>query len=209
MSEYISLEDAKSIMGKNFIGPDELRNLRDLRLMIPDILPGIPFSREELSEKSSDYLLILGVDRFVDNSPVTIRNMVCIFGKDPDANEPCFYNQDWYEKEQFIDEKIECGWFLIRKEVYEDSRAVQPVELLKKSCFPSAIMCCYSFFVTWMITGFVLWKYDFVWCRDTDHNGDRIYVGKYTDVDGVNKNGFSIHRHLSLRPCYGSIDYNF
>ena len=31
-------------------------------------------------------------------------------------------------------------------------------------------------------------------------------LGKYHDVDGVNKNGFSIHRHLSLRPCYGCID---
>ena len=52
-----------------------------------------------------------------------------------------------------------------------------------------------------------LWWHDFVWCSDVDHNGDRIYVGKYHDIDGVNKNGFSIHRHLALRPCYGSVDY--
>lgn len=51
-----------------------------------------------------------------------------------------------------------------------------------------------------------LWYHDFVWCSDVDHNGDRIYVGKYNDIDGVNKDGFSIHRHLALRLCYGCID---
>lgn len=52
----------------------------------------------------------------------------------------------------------------------------------------------------------MLWKHDFVWCSDMDHNGDRIYVGKYHDISGVNKNGFSIHRHLALRECYASIN---
>lgn len=48
--------------------------------------------------------------------------------------------------------------------------------------------------------------HDFVWCVDVDHNGDRIYVGKYHDIDGINKNVFSIHRHLALRQCYASTD---
>ena len=52
----------------------------------------------------------------------------------------------------------------------------------------------------------ILWPYDFIWCSDFDHNGDRIYVGKYHDIDGVNKDGFSIHRHLALRICYASIN---
>ena len=101
---------------------------------------------------------------------------------------------------------MEDGWFLIRKNVYEDSRAVQPAELMKEYAFPSAIRCTYAFFAAWFTAGIRLWEHDFVWCSDTDHNGDRIYVGKYHDIDGVNKNGFSIHRHLALRPCYGCID---
>jgi hypothetical protein len=72
--------------------------------------------------------------------------------------------------------------------------------------FPSAILCVYAFFAYYCSYGEMLWHNDFVWCLDTDHNGDRIYVGKYHDVDGVNKNGFSIHRHLSLRSCYASVD---
>ena len=66
-------------------------------------------------------------------------------------------------------------------------------------------MCTYTFFVFYLCRHEKIWNHDFIWCSDRDHNGDRIYVGKYHDIDGVNKNGFSIHRHLALRPCYGAI----
>ena len=193
-------------MGKNVIGPAELKNAAALDLRIPETVPDVPFPAEELEAKQEDYLLVLGVSSFSDGTPVTIRNLRERFGKDPEVSEPCFYNQDWYDKEDFIDVPMEDGWFLIRKNVYEDSRAVQPAELMKEYAFPSAIRCTYAFFAAWFTAGIRLWEHDFVWCSDTDHNGDRIYVGKYHDIDGVNKNGFSIHRHLALRPCYGCID---
>ena len=80
------------------------------------------------------------------------------------------------------------------------------LELLNENInFPTAILCVYTFFAYYYARKELLWHHDFVWCSDTDHNGDRIYVGKYHDVDEVNKNGFSIHRHLALRNCYGAI----
>ena len=193
-------------MCKNMIGPEELKALREMGLRVPENIPEIPFSPEELARKQEDYLLVLGVSTFADGTKVTIRNLRERFGLDPEVSEPCFYNQDWYVREDFIDVPMEDGWFLIRKNVYEDSRAVQPAELMKTHEFPSAIRCVYAFFAAWFALGIRLWEHDFVWCSDTDHNGDRIYVGKYHDIDGVNKNGFSIHRHLALRPCYGCID---
>lgn len=205
MNDVVSTEQAKYIMMNNFIGPDELKNLIYFNI-ISDMIPSIPYSESELNMKKDDYLLILGIDHLSDNKETTIRNLRDIFGKDPDISEPCFYNQDWYDNESFIDKKINSEWFFIRKNVYENSRAVQPSELIKKHSFPSAINCTYAFFVAWKVLGLKLWYHDFVWCSDTDHNGDRIYVGKYHDVDGVNKNGFSIHRHLALRSCYGCID---
>ncbi len=204
MSEVATIIRAKEIMGENFIGANEIENISFL--FHDQSVPNIPFSEEELIEKKDDYLLILGTDRLSDGKPVTIRNLINFFGKDPDVKEPCFYNQDWYDKEEFIDEQMNCEWFLIRKSVYEESRAVQPAELMKSYSFPSAIKCVYAFFVAWQVLDIKLWYHDFVWCSDIDHNGDRIYVGKYHDVDGVNKNGFSIHRHLALRPCYGCVD---
>ena len=193
-------------MSKNIIGPEELKAIREMGLLIPENVPEIPFSPEELEKKKDDYLLVLGVSTFADGTKVTIRNLRERFGLDPEVSEPCFYNQDWYVREDFIDRPLEDGWFLIRKNVYEDSRAVQPSELMKEYRFPQAVTCTYAFFAAWFTLGLKLWIHDFVWCSDTDHNGDRIYVGKYHDVDGVNKNGFSIHRHLALRPCYGCID---
>lgn len=206
MSEITGYEVAKNIMGDNFIGVDELKKISKMKLAIPDDVKNIPFSKEELQKKRNDYILIFGISKFNNGKPVTIRNIKQIFGQNPDMSEPCFYNQDWYDKENFINKPMIEGWYLIRKNVYEESRAIQPQELLKKYLFPSAVFCVYAFFTAWYVLNIKLWYHDFVWCSDLDHNGDRIYVGKYHDADGINKNGFSIHRHLSLRDCYGCID---
>lgn len=206
MKEVLTVEQAKEIMGTNFIGPEELYFIDAMKLNAGDAIPTITFSYEILEKKKEDYILMLGVDRFVDGIPVTIRNLQRVFGKNPEVREPCFYNQDWYDNESFIDVQMKKEWFLIRKNVFEESRAVQPSELIDKYTFPSAICCTYAFFTAWLSLGLKLWYHDFVWCSDTDHNGDRIYVGKYHDVDGLNKNGFSIHRHLALKPCYACID---
>jgi hypothetical protein len=206
MKKPITIQQAKEIMGSNIIGPEELSQINEMKLALPENLPGIGYTAEYLEVKKKDYILVLGVSHFADGTMVTIRNLKYIFGKESEIKEPCFYNQDWYECEDFIDTPMKDEWFLIRKDVYADSRAVMPVDLMKQYVFPTAIKCAYSFFAAWFSLGIKLWYSDFVWCADTDHNGDRIYVGKYQDVDCVNKNGFSIHRHLTLRPCYGCID---
>lgn len=193
-------------MTDSMIGKEELRGAKGINLATDGLLPEIKFSPIDLEEKKEHYYLILGIDKFADGSDVTIRNMIELFGKDPFLREPCFYNQDWYDNERFIDIPMKREWFLIRKQVYEDSRSRQPQVLKERYRFPSAIVCAYSFFVAWLSLGVKLWYHDYVWCSDEDHNGDRIYVGKYHDVEGINKNGFSIHRHLSLRDCYGCID---
>jgi hypothetical protein len=200
------VEEAKRIMRSNFIGPEELKNIKKIHFNIPETLPQITYSIEELNKKKDNYILILGLSYMNNGVPVTIRNMKDIFGNNPEMQEPCFYNQDWYDAESFVDFQMNEGWYLIRKDVFEDSRAVQPQQLMEKYCFPKAITCTYSFFICWLCLGVKLWYHDFVWCSDVDHNGDRIYVGKYHDVDGINKNGFSIHRHLALRSCYACID---
>ena len=137
---------------------------------------------------------------------VTLRQLRSIFGIDPEQQEPCFYNQDWYLNESFLDTKLENRWYLLKKDVFESSRAELPDKLSKEISFPSAVLCAYTFFAYYLYYKQPLWYHDFVWCCDLDHNGDRIYVGKYHDIDGVNKNGFSVHRHLALRPCYAAVD---
>ncbi len=143
----------------------------------------------------------------IDGQDLSIRFMRDKFGIDPDVYTPCFYNQDWYMQENFINTTLENKWYLIKKDVFENARAIQPIELIKKGInFPSAILSTYTFFAYYFCYEEFLWKHDFLWCSDLDHNEDRVYVGKYEDVDGINKNGFSIHRHLALRPCYSAIE---
>ena len=203
--ERSTIDRLKQLLGKNLIGPDEVKPLVERIGAGEIVIPELNYSFEELEACAKDYLLVMGLSS-VGGKPVTIRTLREAFGVDPDASEPCFYNQDWYMHEDFIDRQMESCWYLLRKEVVEASRAVMPEQLMAEDyAFPTAILCAYAFFAYWFCYDEKLWYHDFVWCCDTDHNGDRIYVGKYHDVDGVNKNGFSVHRHLALRSCYAAV----
>jgi hypothetical protein len=208
MERVTTIIEAKELMGSNFVGPHELKLIADkIAIKIPVIVPSIPFKLEELKSKQNDYLLILGTSEMQNGEPLTLKSLRNQFGINPEISEPCFYNQDWYLNENFFEKPLETKWFLIRKSILPESRGKNPEVMKTISAFPSAILCAYSFFVNWYFTKDYLWKYDFVWCNDLDYNGDRIYVGKYYDINCINKNGFSIHRHLQIRNNYGAIEF--
>ena len=199
----------RQIFGVNFIGKEELKPFfKVLGFGEVDIQETpIQYSEDDLQKAAEEgYILIYGVDN-IDGQYITLKFLREKFGVNPDESEPCLYNQDWYMKEDFMDLSLDGRWYLIKKDVYEESRAVMPTDLTQQGFnFPPAILCGYTFFAYYYARKEYLWWHDFVWCCDTDHNGDRIYVGKYHDIDGVNKNGFSIHRHLALRLCYASVN---
>ena len=201
-------EQIRQIFGVNYIGKEELKPFfKALGFGDADIQePPVEYSDSQLQEAAEEgYILICCVGEIGGHS-ITLKYLRETFGIDPDESEPCLYNQDWYMKEDFMDTTLESKWYLIKRDVYEESRAVMPGDLIQRGInFPQAILCGYTFFAYYFARKEFLWWHDFVWCCDTDHNGDRIYVGKYHDIDGVNKNGFSIHRHLALRPCYGAV----
>ena len=205
----MEIEGAKSLFKENYIGETELQpffKILGYDNITIDVKP-IQYNDAVLQEAANNgYILIYGVGSINDKN-ITLRYLRNIFGVNPDVSEPCLYNQDWYLKEDFMERHLCDQWYLIKKDVFEESRAVMPGDLTQRGLnFPPAILCGYTFFVYYFARNEYLWWHDFVWCCDTDHNGDRIYVGKYHDIDGVNKNGFSIHRHLALRPCYGSVN---
>ena len=193
----MSAMDAKP----EIIGPKELRSLEWLPKS-DFSAPEIPFSDDVLRTHANTHILI-----FTPATPeITINWLREKFGVDP-AHEPCMYNQDWYLKEDFANRTLDGKWHLIRKEVLEDARAMPPEEVeltLVGERFPMAVTLAFTFFAWHALKKEVLWKHDFLWCSDTDHNGDRIYVGRYEDPTGVNKNGFNVHRHLSLRSAYSA-----
>lgn len=205
---------AKKIMGENFIGPEELSKISS-QLGIANPLetnnnfPEIIFNEQYLQKIHQDYILILGIPTTKNNENLTINRMRLNFGWDSEKSEPCFYNQDWYLNEDFADKiHLEFAWYLVKKDVIQDTRGRDPKSieenLAYNQSFPKAILTTFTFFAYYFhINGQVLWKHDFVWCSDKDKNGDRIYIGRYEDPIKINKNGFNVHRHLSLRQCYG------
>ncbi len=211
MESKTRLEEAQLLFGDNFIGTDVLNSIsKELGIStISEPVPPITFSKDELKRfAEEDYLLILGIPQLANGHLITINELVKKYGKDPNKNEPCFYNQDWYVSEEFVSNRsIEFKWYLVGKNLTPQSRGKELDKAqIKNLKLPSAILCVYTFFVYFLANqGSCLWKNDFVWCDDQDHNGDRIYIGKYIDPNGVNKNGLEIHRHLSLTLQYGCI----
>jgi hypothetical protein len=210
--ERISAVTARSIFGNNFIGPQELEVLFSIIGVTANFehLPDIPFDPDLLKSKASEYILILGVPVDLAGSKITIARLRDFFGMSNKNNFPCFYNQDWYLMENFIHQSVDFKWYLIRKNIIAETRALNIEDVLISNAainLPSAILCAYTFFAWAIIRGEILWENDFVWCSDFDKNNDRVYIGKYCDILNNNRSGFSIHRHLKIRDHYGSIDF--
>ncbi|MFA5387081.1 MAG: hypothetical protein WCX23_00160 [Candidatus Paceibacterota bacterium] len=206
-------QQARSIMGKNFIGAEEISRIGSYFGIAEDFfltvrISKIPYSQDFLKSIRRDYILILGIAEDRDRKKITINRLRERFGWDSQKSEPCFYNQDWYLKESFAkDTALKNGWYLIKKTVDRKTRKKTPVEIIKiidkKESFPVAILTVFTFFAYYILREEILWQNDFIWCSDKDVNGDRIYTGRYFDPKKINKNGFNVHRYLSIRSCYG------
>lgn len=209
----LCLNKAKKIMGHNFIGPEELERISGLLNIkkpskINKPLPPIYYSEKKLKSLRTNNILILGINQNIKGKPLNINELKKNLGTYPLKSKPCFYNQDWYLKEKFATKTLDYKWYLISKKIKPQTKKKNPDYIQKtlknNEIFPSAILVTYTFFAYYFCRGKkMLWQNEFIWCSDKDHNGDRIYVGRYLDPSGVNKNGFNIHRHLKICSYYG------
>ena len=117
--ERVSIKRAQQLFGDNFIGIAELAPLfSKMGLDYQGLnIPDIEYSIETLEKASKDYILILGIPR-LENTDISILTFRNIFGTDPDLSEPCFYNQDWYLNEEFINITLELRWYLLKKDAF-------------------------------------------------------------------------------------------
>ncbi len=201
--------EARALFGSAFLGSDELSRVARVFTLGHVVAPAISFEEETLHACSASHLLLFAPPVHADGSPVTIKSLRNLFGVDPEVSQPCFYNQDWYLLEEFAGAPLDARWHLLAKEVMVSARGQDPEAirsaLRADQVFPTAAVCAFAFLAYWFVSGGCrLWSHDFLWCRDFDHQGDRIYVGRYEDPAGVNKPGFNIHRHLSLRSVHSA-----
>tara|TARA_R110001592_G_scaffold14672_3_gene65386 strand:- start:4250 stop:4678 length:429 start_codon:yes stop_codon:yes gene_type:complete len=114
-------------------------------------------------------------------------------------NPNLFYPQDWYDKEPFMNKSFKSGEYTVPNHILNISRGKSPY---KQKLYPASLIT-YIFITYYKTTGIILWQNDYIWCNDFDSNEDQIYVGRYYDPLGISKDGFSIHRHLTIKENYG------
>jgi hypothetical protein len=75
MERKSTVADAIAIMGENFIGAEELYSIINrFPILIPNNLPDIKFSKNELIEKKDDFFLLLGATNFQDGNLIILIN---------------------------------------------------------------------------------------------------------------------------------------
>lgn len=211
MERVTTIEEAYNILHESMIGLREFKINKSLQSFfnftnVPlETVQYIPFSKEELCQKKETHILILVIPEHTSKEKLNFKHFRDFFGINPAIQEPCFYNQDWYINESFYNEStLKLEWLLVEKKISENSRGIDP-DILDKGIFQlhSALTFTYVFFIYYLTKNKILWENDYVWCSDYDSNSDQIYVGRYIDPNKINKNGFSIHRHLKIKNNYG------
>tara|TARA_B100001113_G_C21076752_1_gene608022 strand:- start:404 stop:1054 length:651 start_codon:yes stop_codon:yes gene_type:complete len=205
---------AKRILGEDFIGPNELNNISENsgleKIINLNSIPVLDLSEQELKNlKDNNLILLLVYPKMKNKKFLSLKNLKDFYGSNR-MDSVGFYNQDWYINQSFYLSEI-CNpiWYTIPKDIDNQTRGKLPKSNLESNKLPSALILAYCFFIYNLISkGHILWKHDYLWCSDFDHNQDMIYVGRYSDPEGINNNGFSIHRHLKISSLYGSIYCN-
>jgi hypothetical protein len=122
----IEFQEAKELLGKNLIGPEEIEKTWGVRLRE---VPDIPFSREELERaKKMRQMLVLRVDKTEDGKPMSLEAMNDILAKRWEKEKKgglLNTAERWRDKvtgeESFKKDTPRFGWALVSKNLLPDS----------------------------------------------------------------------------------------
>lgn len=98
-----------------------------------------------------------------------------------------FYPQTWYAEEAFLD--------------FDAATPIRLPDFVEAPCpnghdLPRAALLAQLWIVYPQAT---IWQ-QYLWCKDTDHRKQRVYVGGVSAENGYR---FEIHRHLHITPRWG------
>ncbi len=124
-----TLERAEALMGRDFLGPDAVREIFGIDV---EVIPTIPFSEKELERaKELGQMLVLRVDKAADGQPLTMQKMEALLRDTVQraGKGKVLYNTDRYKNEHFFTtETPTVGWSLVSKDVLPDSTSKNYVE---------------------------------------------------------------------------------
>ncbi|MEK7529096.1 MAG: hypothetical protein AAB592_04985 [Patescibacteria group bacterium] len=118
--KHMSLEQAREIMGTDFLGPDEVGRTFGRKLEANEV-PPIPFSAKELREaRILGQFLELRIDSDTEKNPLTMqRQQEVLDGRwSREGKGRLLYNTDWYIGENFFTKDApQLQWVLVGKDV--------------------------------------------------------------------------------------------
>lgn len=120
----VSLEQAKEIMGRDFLGPEACKKTfgRELK---PQEIPAIPFSKEDLEKaRELGQFLTLRMDKAAHGSGLNMEKQKNLLEQrfEIERKGKILYNTDWYKDEAFFTQDTpKLRWALVTKEVIPGS----------------------------------------------------------------------------------------
>ncbi len=182
-----SHENAKAIMGGNFLGLEEVQQAFGVKYTPAQRakLATIPFSEETLCACKDSHVLVAGFPMSI-NDVRKNRNVVGNAAK-------LFYmgtGECWLTNFNFANKSVECRWYLLRKK-YVDAVAMsygcQIGMIPKDEENPEACDVVFATIALFLKTGERLFRHVYARCNDrvpTKHHVDQVYLGLF-DLDGL------------------------
>lgn len=193
---------ARQIMGRNYLGPEEVAKHYGTSLTKSQIvkLREIPFSDLVLQECRQTHLLVAGTRMTVLDVLRKTSRSSRVFDSDINA---------WYRDQQFANGAIVATrWYLIRRDLVANSvmkSFMQQWSLLGgNEEVPRVCDLVYGIVLNFLATGDRLFENVYARCSDVDSDGRRVYVGHF-DSRGLRINdGFredDTHPELGIASC--------
>lgn len=169
-----SQKRAREIMGKNFFGVEEAIRHYGVEPTQAELsaLAEIPFTETTLQECGNTHVLVA----VFPLSILEIRDKVAV-------GQRLFYDQDWYNKQVFANEKGETEWRLVRKTPVVNSTSKtwpeQQALLANNEETPSTRVMVYTIIGHFLSTAEQLFENTYVRCSCVDSDGSRVFVGNF------------------------------
>ncbi len=204
----VSPQLGRSIMGKNFLGVEEVGQHLGVRLSPEDLarVRDVSFSEATLRQNSDSHILFLGIARDSEGKPLTITRLRQMF---PREGQPRFrsYLKPSEPRQLYSDRATpQLRWYLISRSLRDESRSKpywqQEQSLRKNEYRERAVVYVYMMILVFKARGQRLYEEDLVWCNDTGPDGATVAAG-YFGPEGIYVSDWWLRadEHFGLAPA--------
>lgn len=171
MSATVTQSVARSIMGDNFLGVEEVSEHFDADFTKDDLrkLEIIPFTRKELEERRDTHVLVAGYPLSIKEIRHTAPRLFCTG------------EEAWYDEYPLAKEEVNLRWYLVRKGIVKNSTnknwGEQQAMLGKNEEAPRACVLVYAIVLFALVRGVRLFQKTYARTASTAKDGYCFDVG--------------------------------